>query len=49
VPVALEKYADTVVAWRGDAIKEAICGDRDGWETQDGTPRQSLAITRYGC
>ena len=49
VPDALEKYADTVVAWRGEAIKDAICGDRTGWEGSDGVPRAPLTITRYGC
>jgi hypothetical protein len=49
VPEALEKYADAVVAWRGDAIKDAICGEKSNWETKDGTPRQRLAITRHGC
>lgn len=49
VPKALEKYADAVVAWRGEAIKEAICGEKSGWETTEGRPRESLAITRHGC
>jgi hypothetical protein len=49
VPDALKKYADAVVAWRGDAIKEAICGEKSGWETNKGIPREPLTITRHGC
>ena len=48
LPEALQKYADSVVAWRGEAIKEAICGERSGWETSDGAPRPPLAISRHG-
>ena len=49
VPDALTKYADAVVPWRADAIRAAICGEKSGWETDEGKPREPLAITRHGC
>jgi hypothetical protein len=49
VPDALDKYADAVVGWRAERIKDAIAGDIDNWECSDGTPRASRPIVRHGC
>lgn len=49
VPDALDKYADAVVGWNGDKIVDAINGDTDEWENQDGTPKAPRPIKRYSC
>jgi MTH538 TIR-like domain (DUF1863) len=49
VPDALDEYADAVVGWQADRIKDAICGDINDWEQSDGTKRPAREIARYGC
>ena len=49
VPEGLRKYADKVVAWRAEGIKDAICGDESGWETNEGKPAEPLDIRQHGC
>lgn len=49
VPEALNLYADAVVGWQGDRIRDAICGRISNWETSDGHLREKREIKRYGC
>lgn len=47
-PEALEKYADSVVAWNADGIIDAING-KTTWECADGTGREPRVIDRIRC
>jgi Thoeris protein ThsB, TIR-like domain len=49
VPDALELYADAVVGWQAERIKDAICGEINNWETSDGALRPDRGIARYAC
>ncbi len=48
VPEALERYADAVVGWQADRIRDAIAGNLNNWESSAGkvVDRQ---IPRYRC
>lgn len=49
VPEALEKYADAVVGWQADRIRDAIEGRISNWFTCEGHQRPPREITRYNC
>lgn len=49
LPDALDRYADAVVGWNADRIKDAICGDLNNWETSDGNIRAPRELARYKC
>jgi len=49
VPEALELYADAVVGWQGDRIKDAICGRINNWQTSGGEVRGRREIARHSC
>lgn len=48
LPEALERHADAVVAWNGEAIIDALNG-ADNWEDPDGSDRPARRISRIGC
>ena len=45
-PAALNLYADAVVGWQGDRIRDAICGKINNWETSVGNLRERRDIKR---
>jgi hypothetical protein len=49
VPEALDLYADAVVGWNGDRIRDAIIGKINDWEGSDGRPHAQRPIERHGC
>lgn len=49
VPSSLDKYADAIVGWQADRIVDAITGDINNWEKQDGTPFPKRNIPRIRC
>jgi len=49
LPDTLREYADAVVAWNGERIQEAICGDTNELETGTGERRGPIDIRRYNC
>jgi hypothetical protein len=49
VPEALEQYADAVVGWNGDRVIDAINGDINNWQSQEGNLTPSRPLPRYGC
>jgi hypothetical protein len=49
VPEALERYADAVVGWQGERIKDAICGEINGWQTSSGELHAPRQIERFNC
>jgi hypothetical protein len=49
VPEALDRYADAVVGWNGDRIRDAIAGRINDWEGSDGRPHRERPIERHGC
>jgi len=49
IPEALDKFADAVVGWQADRIKDAICGKLNNWETSSGDIRPPREIARYSC
>jgi MTH538 TIR-like domain (DUF1863) len=48
VPDGLEDYADSIVAWDGDALLTAVRGD-EVWQDSNGSSRASKDIARHGC
>lgn len=48
LPVALEKYADSVVGWNAESIIDAIDG-KDSWECADGSQMDDREIKRIKC
>lgn len=48
LPSALQKYADAMVGWNGDAIVDAING-KDSWETPDGGPCKTVPLKKHPC
>jgi hypothetical protein len=49
IPEALDRYADAVVGWQGDRIKDAICGNINDWQTGTGEMRDRRGIARFSC
>lgn len=48
LPESLERHADAVVEWDGEAIIDALNG-ADNWHDPDGTERPARALSRIGC
>jgi hypothetical protein len=49
VPDALDLYADAVVGWQAERVKDAIGGKINNWETSGGVLRPERAIARHAC
>jgi hypothetical protein len=49
IPEALDRYADAVVGWQGDRIKDAICGKINDWQNSTGEVRDRREIARVSC
>jgi len=49
IPEALDKYGNAVVGWNGDRIVDAVNGNYDGFESQNGTPMSPRPIRRHPC
>jgi hypothetical protein len=49
VPEALDRYADAVVGWYAERIKDAITGKLSDWECSDGSSRAERPIRHHGC
>lgn len=49
LPDGLEKYADAIVGWNTDRIKDAICGKINERETSGGALPPERKIVRVGC
>lgn len=49
LPEALERYADSVVAWNAEGVVDAICGEDKPWTGPTGAPRGPRVIARYSC
>ncbi|MBU2857990.1 TIR domain-containing protein [Acidithiobacillus ferrooxidans] len=49
LPSALKEYADSIVGWHGNSIIDAIVGERDTWENQDGSPCAPVPLKRHPC
>lgn len=49
IPTALGQYADTVVGWRGERVRDAVEGRINESETPDGQPMAIRDIPRYSC
>ena len=49
IPEALERYADAVVGWRGERVKDAIEGRINDREAPDGEPTLKRELPRYTC
>ena len=49
LPEGLDKYADSIVGWHGESIKDAICGNKNNNERPDGSPAAARALPRYTC
>ena len=49
IPPALDRYADAVVGWQGDRVKDAINGLINNRETPGGTLAAVRAVPRYSC
>lgn len=48
LPEALERHADAVVEWDGDAVLAALEG-ADNWRGPDGLPVEPRSVSRIGC
>ena len=49
LPEALARYADAVVGWNGESIIDAISGESDDSQTQDGQEPGYRSIPRHSC
>nr|WP_232291459.1 TIR domain-containing protein [Polaromonas sp. JS666] len=49
IPEALDKYADAIVGWQGDRIKDAINGVINNFESPEGMPPPQRPVPRYTC
>jgi len=49
MPEALDRYADAVVGWQGDRVKDAIEGKINNRETPDGGTTPPRETKRYSC
>lgn len=49
MPEALDRYADAVVGWQGDRVKDAIEGRINNRERPDGSPTPPRETKRYTC
>ncbi|MYF45724.1 MAG: TIR domain-containing protein [Rhodobacteraceae bacterium] len=49
IPEALDQYGHALVGWNAEKIINAINGECDGFEYQDGTPMPKRTIRRHPC
>jgi len=49
VPEALDRYADAIVGWQGERVKDAIDGKINHREAPDCEPMQARPLPRYSC
>lgn len=49
IPQALDRYADAVVGWQGERVKDAIEGRINERETPNGQSIAARDIPRYSC
>jgi hypothetical protein len=49
MPEALDRYADAIVGWQSERVKDAIEGLINNRETPDGNPAAARTLTRYSC
>lgn len=49
IPTALDRYADAIVGWQGERVKDAIEGRISNRETPDGTTVGARTVPRYTC
>lgn len=49
LPPALDRYADAIVGWQGERVKDAIEGRINNREAPDGGPAGMRAVPRYTC
>ncbi len=49
MPEALDSFADAIVGWQGDRVKEAIEGTINNRETPDGVLSATRDLPRYSC
>jgi hypothetical protein len=49
IPPALDKYADAVVGWQGERVKDAIEGRINHREQSDGSATGPRSVPRYSC
>jgi MTH538 TIR-like domain (DUF1863) len=49
IPPVLDQYADAIVGWQGERVKDAIEGRINSREQPDGVPAKLRAIPRYSC
>lgn len=49
VPDALDRYADAIVGWQGERVKDAIEGKINNREAPDCEPTQARPLPRYSC
>lgn len=49
IPEALDRFADAIVGWNGERVRDAIEGRINNHEGPDGQPREARDIKRYSC
>jgi hypothetical protein len=49
LPEALDRYADAIVGWQGERVKDAIDGKINNREKSDGSIIPPRATKRYSC
>lgn len=49
IPQALDQYADAVVGWQGERVREAIEGRINHREQSDGSKISPRSVPRYSC
>lgn len=49
IPEALDRYADAIVGWQSERVKDAIEGRINDREMPDGEPTSARAVPRYSC
>ncbi len=49
IPAALDKYADAIVGWQSERVKDAIEGRINNREQPDGGDTNPRAVPRYSC
>lgn len=49
MPPALDRYANAIVGWHGERVKDAIEGRINNREAPDGAPEAVRAVPRYSC
>lgn len=49
MPEALDRYADAIVGWQGERVRDAIEGEINNRETPDGESTNARSVPRYSC